>query len=215
MDWGTVSRRAWLSSLAAIAAGAFAVLLKRAWRRFGPLAVDNSVQDRFPGWLTARDARHWVEYFGYPGGPLAVVLGSLVLAALVWQRARHVEPAIFAAIVPITVSMFAELVLKTLVDRQAPRGGGSFFPSGHVVGVTSVALAAWLVWVSCWPSRIARAFGAGALAVLVLAVATSQVATRQHYVTDAVGGALYAVAAVAAIAAVFVPEKQCERAKTL
>jgi len=207
MASSTVSRRAVLAVVAAAAALGFVVLAMQVSGTLGPTDLDSSALRNLPDWLTARDRRDFVEYLSYPGRPLAVVLASAVLAALVWQQSRRRGPALFAAVAPITVSVIAELVVKPLVDREAPTGGGQFFPSGHVVGIASVAVAAWLVWVSRWPSRTARMFAAGGLALVVVAVGTSRVVLRNHYATDAVGGALYAVATVAAAAAIFLPDR--------
>jgi membrane-associated phospholipid phosphatase len=195
-----MSRRAVLAIAAALAFLGFVALAARVWDGLGPLAIDQRVMRHLPDWLMTRDAHDWVWYLSYPGRPSAVGLVSIAVAIVVWARSRRWRVALFCLVAPSLVAVVAEQVLKPMVDRRGVKGAGLYFPSGHVVGITSVAVVVWLVLVSRWPSRSARIAGAAVLVATVATVSLSRVALRTHYPTDVLGGALYAVAATLALA---------------
>jgi membrane-associated phospholipid phosphatase len=197
--------------VAAVAFAGFVVLAASVWHGDGPLRVDRRLDAWLPHWLTSRDARQWVAYLSYPGRPFFVAAASFAVAALVWVRSGRLRTALFCAMAPPVVAVVAELVVKPLVGRHGDGGDSYHFPSAHVVGVSSVAMMAWLVVVSRWPSPAARAAGAAGLAVLVAGVGASRMALHVHYATDVVGGALYAVAATLALAAAVSLDRDPER----
>ena len=194
-----------LLAIALLAFLAFAALAARVWHGLGPLHFDQRLQARLP--KTAPDDRRWIKYLSYPGRPFAVVVESLAFAAITWWQSRRVRAATFCAAAPIVVSIVAELVLKPLIERRTASGAGLFFPSGHTTGVTSVATAAWLTWVSLWRSPFARLAGTVMLVAVVIGVGTSLVVLRTHYATDVIGAALYGAAATLAIAAWWLPSR--------
>src|SRR4051794_11070320 len=87
----------------------FAALAARVWHGFGPLRFDQRVRARVPS--ADADNRRWLTYLSFAGRPQAVIAESLVLAGLVAWTTRRLRPASFCAVVPIVVSVVAELVL--------------------------------------------------------------------------------------------------------
>ena len=205
-----VESRHLLGVIALVAALGFVVLAVRVWHGVGPLRFDERVQAGATSRYSDADDRSWLNYLSYPGRPQAVVVESLLLAMVVWRYTRERWVALFCAVVPIAVGVGAELLLKPIIDRRNVSGEGLLFPSGHTTGIASVAVAAWITWLSLSPSRPARIVGGVALAAVVALVGVSRVLLHTHYVTDVVGGALYAAAATVALAfiwpKVFAPE---------
>lgn len=197
----TVPRAVGIGALAVVMFAAFLALALYVWHDVGPLHFDDRVANRLPD--IDRETRDFVYDLSTPGRPTAVVIESLVIAALSWWQTRRIRVMLFCALVPIVVGVTADVVLKPLIDRTSQYGDSLSFPSGHTTGITSVAVVAWLAAVSSWRSLTARVIGAAALAGIVATVGVSRVWTGSHYATDVIGGVLYGVAATLALAALF------------
>ncbi len=164
-----VSRRVLMLALAFLGLLAFAALAATRVAR----ARSSAFRQARTGALASVDAssRRWLRLLSDPGEPQAVLLESFALAALVCVAvSRRCGRRRFARGHPSSVSVVAELVLKPVIDRRTMGGAGLHFPSGHSTGVTSVATAAWLAYVSMWRSRSARAAGGACLVVVVIGV---------------------------------------------
>jgi membrane-associated phospholipid phosphatase len=199
-------RAAGLAAIAAFVLAAFAALALLVHGDVGPLHFDARVASELP--RVGRDTRDVIKLLSLPGNPVAVVLESLAIAAVVSTRTRNWRVLLFCACVPILVGISAE-ALKPLVDRQHSRFAGvSSFPSGHATGITSVAVVAWLCVVAQWRSSTAKAAGTLSLAGVVVIVGISRVWTGGHYATDVIGAVLLAVAATLALAAAVLPSRR-------
>jgi membrane-associated phospholipid phosphatase len=200
-----VPRRVSLLAIAFLGFLSFGALSALVWHVLGPVHVDQ----RARAWLPTTDAsdRRWLMYLSDAGGPFAVVVESLALAAIAWWRSRNLRVTTFCAVVPIVVVIVAELMLKPVIERRSGSGRGLLFPSGHTTGVASVATAAWLTWVLLWRSALARLAGAVMLSAVVIGVGVSRVMLHSHYATDVAGGALYGAAATLALSAVWLPSR--------
>jgi undecaprenyl-diphosphatase len=120
-------------------------------------------------------------------GPL-VVLAALAAAAIAWRVKRW--DAVVLALLAAPGALAMELLLKQLVHRQRPDGGGSLlFPSGHVAVATAVALTVVLVLRATEAPPRRRARAAWLAGCLVLVIAVARLVQTVHYVTDVVGGA--------------------------
>jgi membrane-associated phospholipid phosphatase len=179
---------------------------------FRPLvSVDVAVHDRLrtyalahPAWLVAM---HTLTHLG---DTLTVVVLYVAIVAVCVARRRRDE-AVFVAAAGV-LAWGASRLTRTLVGRDRPADrlwavDGPAFPSGHA---TNAAGLATVVVIVCWPllarlrriGRIALVVGAIAYA---LTVGFTRVASGVHWPSDVLGGWLFAVATVTAIAAVALP----------
>lgn len=137
------------------------------------------------------------------GSPAAVVIGSAVLSALCLV-ARRPRAALFALVAAPAAGAVTELILKPVVHREQ-QVNALLFPSGHTTGAFAVALTVVVLLLPHEQTRLLPAIGRLVLAVAALAVASvvaiAVVALGWHYVTDAVGGVVTALAVVVGIAA--------------
>jgi undecaprenyl-diphosphatase len=141
------------------------------------------------GWRLRRPAYGFVDTFG-PGTSLPV----LVLATIMVGVARRsMRPLILTAAVAVPSSIVV-LAFKILMARPDPKGlvmSGGSFPSGHTF---SLLLASGLIVVLLngrrWAWTVPVALG--------VVMGCSLIVIRAHWLTDVLGGALLATAAVAA-----------------
>ena len=160
-------------------------------------------------WVRALDARaaQWAQAVATPGlRALAVrlsdigdvvalsLLALLVTAALLWRR-RRLLAAVW--LLSITANSLAVRVLKNLFERARPDPvpglvtSGFSFPSGHAAGALMVyGLLAWLLCQRA--SRRGRVLIAVPAAMLIAAIAASRVLLGVHYLSDVLGGLLWA-----------------------
>ena len=136
---------------------------------------------------------------GTPQGNAAFVLLGVALLL----RGRRFRAAALWSLMVMTV-LALSTATKTLFDRTRPLDGlvnesSASYPSGHVM-VTAAATGFGLAVVCgmLWPHR-SRQFMSLAV-VYLFAMAWSRTYLRAHWLTDAVGGALFGVAAVLVIA---------------
>ncbi|MEZ5965540.1 MAG: phosphatase PAP2 family protein [Planctomycetota bacterium] len=125
-------------------------------------------------------------------GYLAAVV---VAAVLVWSRSANRRQTILLAV--LAASAVAP-VIKALIDRTRPYGGGHSWPSGHVTTVCTLALP--LVGASRRGEGTLVGASRGrdaALLAIVLAVGAARVLGLHHWPSDVVGGAGLAAVMVA------------------
>jgi len=148
-------------------------------------------------WLHHSIGRHRaiLNLVSLPGAPIAVAVlaTALVVACLVARRWRA---AALVAIAVLAASALTELALKVLVGRRMGGGTGSF-PSGHAVGVFSLAVAVCVVLAQAHRLKPAprRLLALGAL-LAATAVSVAMVGLNHHYFTDIIGGAAVGTAVV-------------------
>jgi membrane-associated phospholipid phosphatase len=135
----------------------------------------------------------WVIGVGTPEAALPICLAAAAWCA-VTRRYRAV--ALIAIAVPVA-SVSTDWVLKPLFGRT--NIGALTYPSGHTTGACVMAAAAIVVLAG--PSRpplpaAARRLLCAAAALLVPVVAVGLVYVHFHYLTDTIGGAGVATAAV-------------------
>jgi membrane-associated phospholipid phosphatase len=190
-------RRRAVGGLAALAAVATAVLAGRYAGESTAGRTDRHLGNLLEQRGTARAVSEVVASVGGPA-PTAVVL--LVLAVIAW-RVRGGRGLALVLMGPPTAMVTTSLALKPLVGRM--RGDELAFPSGHTTSVTSLAVAAAVLFLGVpGVSRARRALVVVALAGVVASVAVSLVARDHHYATDTLGAVGVALAVVLAAALV-------------
>ncbi len=130
--------------------------------------------------------------------PVPAILLTIVITGIVWARTRQLPvAAAFAGVVALT--WIPSAALKIVVDRPRPHGlthsflpaqPDASFPSGHVVFVTALLLAALMLIAD----RRRRNVAAGVGAVGVLVVATALCIDGVHWPADVFASVLWAVA---------------------
>ncbi len=115
-----------------------------------------------------------------------VVLALGLLAVFLCLRAGRRREAALSLAVPVLAILLTSFVLKPLYDRW--KNDTLVYPSGHTVSLVAVLTVLVLV---------TRRVVVGVLAaVALLAAAAGLVGMGYHYLTDVVGGTLFAVAVV-------------------
>ena len=140
------------------------------------------------------------EVLSLPGSGAAVLVVSLVIAAVVWHRSRDL---VLAAVVPLAgaVGGVGELVAKQVVERLRPPTAvftgesGYGFPSGHTTGFVAMVVAAVVVLGATRARRLGLGQSgawvrAAVAAFLAIGVGLGRVFVGAHYVGDIVGGVL-------------------------
>jgi membrane-associated phospholipid phosphatase len=151
----------------------------------------------------------WLGWLGYWIGsaPLVIALG-VVLVATLWTRG-HPRLAVFAF--GILFFRAANPVLKAIVASPRPTDGdvvvrelasGYGFPSGHVMGAT--LLYGGIIWLAERTVRrpVARRLVQAIAVVLVFVTALGRVASGAHWPSDVLGGLLWGLAGLVALAIV-------------
>jgi membrane-associated phospholipid phosphatase len=121
-----------------------------------------------------------------------------VLALLIVWRLYASRPwdALFVALAPGIAVAANTWLLKPLFDRW--KGDTLVYPSGH-----TVSMVATLVVVFVLANGRARTITAVVGAVLLIGATIGMIGLGYHYLTDVVGGAFFAVAAVLAVLSLF------------
>jgi membrane-associated phospholipid phosphatase len=145
-----------------------------------PGAVDATVA----GW-TAHLSPGVLRALVFPTEPY-VVLALGLLAVFRCLRAGRRADAVLALAAPLLAILLTGLLLKPLYDRW--KNDTLVYPSGHTVSLVAVLTVLVLV------TRRVLVAVLGALALL--AAAAGLVGLGYHYLTDVVGGTLFAVAVV-------------------
>jgi membrane-associated phospholipid phosphatase len=115
-----------------------------------------------------------------------VVLPLAALAVFLCLRAGRRLEAGLALAGPLLAILLTSFLLKPLYDRW--KNGTLVYPSGHTVSLVAVLTVLVLV--------TRRAFVVVLSAVALLAATAGLVGMGYHYLTDVVGGTLFAVAVV-------------------
>jgi membrane-associated phospholipid phosphatase len=146
---------------------------------------------------------------GWPHGLLrALVLPTEpyvllpVIALLVaWcLNASRPADALFAALAPAIAVAVNTWVLKPLFDRW--KGDTLVYPSGH-----TVSMVATLAVILALTHGTARTVIAAAGAVLLAGVTIGMIGLGYHYLTDVIGGTLFAVGAALAVRGLLSPPR--------
>ncbi|MGW3961195.1 phosphatase PAP2 family protein [Amycolatopsis sp. NPDC005003] len=120
-----------------------------------------------------------------PTEPYVVVALGLLAVLLCLRAGRRLEAG-FALAVPVLAILLTTWLLKPLYDRW--KNDTLVYPSGHTVSLVAVLTVLVLV--------TRRAVVAALSAVALLAAAAGLVGMGYHYLTDVVGGTLFAVSVV-------------------
>ncbi len=143
----------------------------------------------------------WITWCGYAYvlAPLAVVTIVVAVRYPAWR------PRVIFAIVALLLAWRGADLLQHIFMRPrrldwVVKHETSFsFPSSHAAVSTGFYLL-WSMFIARSSLRY-RAMGASLLALLTVAIWWSRLALGAHYLTDILGGALWAVAVIAALAA--------------
>jgi len=129
------------------------------------------------------------------GDIVALTLLTLTVTAVLLWRRRHGVATVW--LLSITANSLAVRVLKNLFERARPDPvpglvtSGYSFPSGHAAGALMVyGLLAWLLCQRASPRG--RWLIGVAAALLIAAIAASRVLLGVHYLSDVLGGLLWA-----------------------
>jgi membrane-associated phospholipid phosphatase len=137
------------------------------------------------------------------------VLLPVMALLVVWcLRASRPWDALFVVIAPAIAVAVNTWLLKPLFDRW--KGDTLVYPSGHTVG-----LVATLVVVLVLVHGRVRAITAAVGTVLLVGVTIGMVGLGYHYLTDVIGGALFAVFAVLAIRGSLSPRGRWAKRKAI
>ncbi|MHB8668990.1 MAG: phosphatase PAP2 family protein [Acidimicrobiales bacterium] len=160
--------------------------------RTQPLRIDGQTTGLLYGHLG--DRRHRLSaVFVDLGSPRGVLVEAALVAVAAWclgRRLRELAVLLTCLVTAVEVEVF----LKPLIGRQSPPHSSAFlFPSGHVAGVTSVALAGWLLLAGGRSATARQVLGGAVVVALVLVVGVAVIILQFHFLTDALGGALVAL----------------------
>ncbi|WP_158894362.1 phosphatase PAP2 family protein [Amycolatopsis anabasis] len=179
--------------VAGIAAGAMASLGAYHAGDRGPGAFDASVARGVHEVLGGQP--DLLQFLVLPTQPY-VLLPVIALIALVSALHRDWTAAALAVGGPALAVAANTWLLKPLFERY--NDGHLAYPSGHTVSLVSVLTVLTLLARPGLAKAVVPAFGT----LLVLAAGTGMIGLGYHYATDVIGGVLFAVAAVLALAIV-------------
>jgi membrane-associated phospholipid phosphatase len=123
-----------------------------------------------------------------PTEPYVLLPVLALLIAWCLYRKRHQE-AWLVALGPAIAVAANTWLLKPLFDRW--KGGTLVYPSGHTVSMVATVVVVFLL-----TRGLARAITVIAGVILLISVTIGMMGLGYHYLTDIIGGALFAVAAV-------------------
>jgi membrane-associated phospholipid phosphatase len=152
----------------------------------GPSDLDRVARAAVVGW-----PRGVLRTLVLPTEPSVLLPVLALLVAWCVYRSRPWD-ALFVALGPSVAVAANTWVLKPLFDRW--KNDALVYPSGHTVGMVAT-----VVVVCTLAHGVARRITVIAGAVLLVAVTIGMVGLGYHYLTDIVGGTLFAVAAVVAV----------------
>jgi membrane-associated phospholipid phosphatase len=148
---------------------------------------------------------------------LLMVLGSgwvmvpVRLAVAVWLLVKRRRADLAVWLIAWAVADVATGILKPAIGRPRPGGiGSTSFPSAHAKTAAQVAVASVLVFTQ--PRTRARAYGWGAAAAWIVAMAASRTILDEHWLSDVVSGSLLGAGCVL-VAAVVGPRVASSRAR--
>ncbi|MEU6118677.1 phosphatase PAP2 family protein [Streptomyces sp. NPDC047117] len=181
------SLRAWLGTIAALAAVVVVVLGVRYAGQGEPGRVDGWIVEPTadsvrPPWRYAALA---TDFLGEPAGAAALVVAA-VTGCLLLRRPR----AAVCVVAGTGVTVGATTLIKPLVGRTIHGADNLSYPSGHTAFFTALALAVALLAAG----RLGLGRTAGTSLVLAAALVAgaamgwAQVALGAHYPTDVLGG---------------------------
>ncbi|OLF14777.1 phosphatase PAP2 family protein [Actinophytocola xanthii] len=154
----------------------------------GPSGVDEAARSSVGGWPDGVLHALVLPTEPYVLLPvLALLVGGCLSAARPWD-------ALFVVLGPAVAVAANTWLLKPAFDRRI--GDALAYPSGHTVGMVAT-----LVVVFVLVRGALRTATASLGAVVLVAVAVGMVGLGYHYLTDVVGGALFAISAVLAVRA--------------
>ncbi|MET0828237.1 MAG: phosphatase PAP2 family protein [Microbacterium sp.] len=138
-------------------------------------------------------------WFGVLVVPILGAIG-LILLKRPWSAAFFLTAQ--------AASAGAVQVLKHLFGRARPEeiiviSDYGSFPSGHVAGAATLAMAAFILFPRLWVALVGIAW--------VLLMALSRTALHAHWLTDTIGGALIGAGMVLIVAGIFAPLLRRER----
>ena len=196
-----------------IAAGVFAALAFAAFFALGWQVTRNGEPAVLVGWELALQGHSsliawwltWACYL-YVLAPIAVALLVVAWSVPSW-RARSIFSVIVLLLCWQGADFFQHYFMRPRrLDWVVKHETAFSYPSSHAaIAVGFYLLWAGMLFASDLPPR-PRTIAAAALVVLAVAICWSRLALGAHYLTDIAGGALFAVALVAAALAV-VPVK--------
>jgi membrane-associated phospholipid phosphatase len=146
-----------------------------------PSAVDDWFRDMVAGWPDGV-----LRVLVLPTEPYVLLPVLALLAGWCLYRSRPWD-ALFVAVGPGVALAVNTWVLKPLFDRW--KGDTLVYPSGHTVGLVATLVVVFVL-------VRGRAITAIVGAVPLIGAAIGMVGLGYHYVTDIVGGTLFAVFAV-------------------
>ena len=172
------------------------------------------------GWLAGADASTLVWLVGHRtviwtaaavavttcGGPTGVAVAATVISAIWSWRWRSPLPAV-VIVGTVAVAAGANTLTKLEVDRARPPVSARLvaeadlsYPSGHAVGTVALAGAVLILYLPVARSQLRRVAALVAAAVAAAVVAMSRLYLGVHWLSDVVGGALLGMSVVLASA---------------
>lgn len=174
-----------LGLLAGLAFAGLTFSLSRS-KRF--LIIDRRLQRHF----FARPGQSRVTHFlSTIFAPKMMVIWDFLLAAALILQGRDL--AALWALASLALADGCGLLVKHLVKRQRPfnRGtdqAGWSFPSGHLLGTTTMILVVWTLFGQHWSSTVLAGF-----LIFALIIALARLDAGAHYPADLIGAALLAL----------------------
>jgi membrane-associated phospholipid phosphatase len=131
----------------------------------------------------------------------------VVLLVLAWQFPQWRARILFSIVVLLLCWRGVDLLQHVFarprrLDWVVKHETSYSYPSSHAAIATGFYVLWAIMLATSELSRRTRVIGAGLLILLALAICWSRLALGAHYLTDLVGGALFAIAVVSAAAAV-------------
>lgn len=152
------------------------------------LVIDRLLQRR----LFVREEKPFSRFLSLIFAPKLMVVWDCLLAAALTRRGHFL--AAMWALGTLAFSDLCGIAVKHLIKRQRPYNHaenktGWSFPSGHILGATTMIIIVWTLF----GSQLSGALLAG-LIILGLTIAFARLEAGAHYPADLVGAALLGVA---------------------
>ena len=185
----------WRGVIAALVVVLFGLLVARtAAMTSADLAVSKALNALHTGLVGTVSSAVYVLF-----GPTAAIVGTLVIAAVIWLVSRNLRLAVtFGAVVAVT--WLTSALVKLLVDRPRPnpillshpfasQPVDASYPSGHAVFVTALVVTLILMT----RGRPIRPIVTVAGGLLVAFVAFALVVDGVHYLSDVLASVVWSV----------------------